>query len=183
MSRSSSSPRPTLTAADLFKEIEDIADNMEDLLNQIIKNRKIPRVKLLAVELRKLLNPNERGGSVLERAQKTFGIPLRFTVGSMPPPNTKQVNLREYANGFAFFLHPREWKRIDIIKVVADEKGAHISPSADIIHTQSKGIILPIGNPARDRLFFEQNHTYIISIARTVLGVIKNQVIPLGNRF
>jgi len=177
MPTTSNNPRIPLTTTDLFQEIEDIADNMKDFLNQIIRDKKTARIKLLAVELRKLLNPSERGGSVLERAEEVFRITLKFTVSTLPPPNTKEVGLCDYIHGLAFALSGRRVERLDIIKLVADEKGAHTDPTADILHTQSKGIILPIGNPARDQLFFEQNQTYIISIAKTVLEVVKNQII------
>lgn len=184
MTKLPTNSRYQITDKDFFKEIQEIIANIEILLDQIINHKKNSLVKTLSVELRKLLNPTERGGSVLERAQKTFGITLEFTVNTPPPPNTKLVGLDNYIHGLAFFLAPRRWSRIDIIKVVADEKGAHTDPTSDIIHTQSKNIILPIGNPARDRFFFEQNYTYIISIGVTILKVVRNQItIPLSNKF
>lgn len=174
----------SLSPPELFKEIGKIADNMENMLTSIIKTKNASNINLLAVELRKLLSPTEKGGSLLERAEKTFGITLRFTVSAMPPPNTKQVGLDEYIHGLAFFLRPRRWERIDIVKLVADEKGAHLDPAPDILHSQSQKIIIPVGNPKRGGLLFEQNQTYVINIARTVLGVIKQQIlIPLKNKF
>ncbi|OGM80614.1 hypothetical protein A2366_04170 [Candidatus Woesebacteria bacterium RIFOXYB1_FULL_33_9] len=75
-----------------------------------------------------------------------------------------------------FSIGGRPVTRIEVVKLVADQKGAHIDDGIDPLHRQSQGTILPLGNPARDKLFFEQNHLYIIEIAKTIVQVVTRQL-------
>lgn len=170
-----------LTKEDLLREIKESIDNLDSFLEDILKNKKMARIKPLSVELRKLLVDGE-GNSVLKRAEEEFGIKLKFPDRApVLPPQTIEVDLDDYVNRLAFALGGRRFTRKKLIYMVADQRGAHTDEKPDILHTQSKGIILPLGNPARDRLFFEQNHMYLISMAKTVVDVVKNQIIDVVN--
>lgn len=166
-----------LAKEELLQEIKESIDNLESFLRDIIKNKKTARVKPLSVELRKLLVEG-RGNALLKRAEDEFGIKLRFPdKAPVLPPRTIEVDLDDYINRLAFALGGRRFTRKKLIYMIANQKGAHTDEGPDILHRQSKGIILPLGNPARDRLFFEQNHMYLISIAKIVVDVVKGQII------
>lgn len=177
--------RKKITEQELFQEIKDSTDNLKDFLIDITKDKKLSKINPLSVELRKLLNPKGQGDQLLKRAEDIFKIKLEFPDRSKTlPPTEIKVPLEEYINRLAFSLGGRVVTRIDLIKLVADEKGAHTDENADILHTQSQGILLPLGNPARDKLFFEQNHRYLISFAYIVVTVVEEQIIKkLENRF
>lgn len=164
------------TKKEFIKEIFDSISNIEFFLKDIIENNAVARIKPLSVELRKLLNPNSNGDSGLKRVEhiikRAFIFPDRSKI---LPPTRIDVGLDEYINRMIFSIGGRPVTRIEIIKLVADQKGAHIDDGIDPLHKQSQGIILPLGNPARDKLFFEQNHLYIIEIARTVVQVVNKQ--------
>lgn len=166
-----------LTKQELFHEIRESIDNLESFLEDIIKDKKMARIKPLSVELRKLL-VGGRGNAVLKRAEEELEIKLRFPDrAKVLPPRTIEVGLDDYINRLVFALGGRGFTRKKLIYMVAEQKGAHIEKQPDILHRQSKRIILPLGNPARGGSFFEQNHRYLISIARTVSIVVKEQIL------
>ncbi|MBI4129773.1 hypothetical protein HY468_00500 [Candidatus Roizmanbacteria bacterium] len=166
------------TEQELLKEIEDSISNIESFMTDIIKNNSTARINPLSVELRKLLSPYTRGDYVLKRAEEKFGIKFLFPDGSKTLPRTRiDVGLEDYINRMIFSIGGRPITRIILIKLVADEKGAHTDEEKDPLHAQSQDVILPLGNPARDRLFFEQNHLYLVEIAKTIVQVVKNQLL------
>ncbi|MBI3103550.1 hypothetical protein HYZ05_01290 [Candidatus Daviesbacteria bacterium] len=170
--------RIPITEKELFQEIAESIDNLKSFLKDILKDQKLARIKPLSVELRKLLNPKIEGDGLLARAEQVFGIELHFPEKSKTLPRTEViVTLDEYINRLAFSLGGRAVTRIQLVKVVADQKGAHVDPRPDVLHIQSKGVILPLGNPARNKLFFEQNYQYLISFTITVMSVVEEQII------
>ena len=166
-----------ITKQELYQEIKDSSDNLRDFVGSIINDNKLAKIKPLSVELRKLLNPKE-GDQLLKRAEDIFKINLQFPDHSKAlPPTEVSVSLEDYINRLAFSLGGRVVTRIDLVRLVANQKGAHTDENADILHTQSQKIILPLGNPAKDKLFFEQNYKYLLSFASTVIKVIEEQII------
>ncbi len=166
------------TKDDFFREIQDSISNIESFLKEIIDNKAIARVKPLSVELRKLLNPDSQGDDVLKRAEKKFGISFVFPDGSKTLPRTRiEVGLEDYINRMIFSIGGRPVTRIELVELVANQKGAHTDEKSDPLHKQSRGVVLPLGNPARDKLFFEQNHLYLIEIAKTVAQVVRSQLL------
>ncbi len=75
-----------------------------------------------------------------------------------------------------FAVAGRPFTRLILICMVADEKGAHADDVVDQMHAISQQVILPLGNPARDKLLFNQNTTYLLLIAKTVVKVIEEQL-------
>ncbi|HCR35939.1 MAG: hypothetical protein UR33_C0006G0047 [Candidatus Woesebacteria bacterium GW2011_GWA2_33_20] len=165
------------TKKEFIEEIFDSISNIEFFLKDIIENNAVARIKPLSVEIRKLLNPNSNGDSGLKRVEhvikRTFIFPDRSKI---LPPTRIDVGLDEYINRMIFSIGGRPVTRIEVVKLVADQKGAHIDDGIDPLHRQSQGTILPLGNPARDKLFFEQNHLYIIEIAKTIVQVVTRQL-------
>lgn len=168
----------TTSDREFLKELKDSISNIDGFLQEIVNNKTVERIKPLSVELRKLLNPGGKGNAVLQRAQNRFGVKFVFPDGSKTLPRTPiKAGLNDYINRMIFAIGGRPVTRISLVKLVADERGAHIDDQADILHRQSQGVMLPLGNPARDKLFFEPNHRYLIVIAKTVSSVVKNQLL------
>jgi len=167
-----------LSNDEFFVEMGESIKNIDDFLGEIIKNKLTARIKPMSVELRKLLNPGGQGNFALQRAQERFGVKFNFPDRSKTLPRTViQVSLDEYINRMIFAIAGRPVTRIELVKLMANERGAHTDEWVDVLHRQSRGVILPLGNPARDKLFFEQNHYYLIEIGRTVVGVVSSQLL------
>lgn len=162
---------------DKLKELEDITSNIS-YFTQAIRGGRASLATSLSVELRKLLSPVGRGNDLLKRIENEMKIELEFPDGSKTLPRTRVfVNLEDYRNRIIFALRGRTITRLELIQLVANQKGAHLDDLADILHTQSKGIFLPLGNLARGGVLLEQNVRYLVEIGETVNSVIVRQVL------
>ncbi len=164
--------------AERLKEVKDAVSNLKIFIEQITQQRNESLVKPMSVELRKLLSPYGRGNDLLSRIEKDQNINLVFPDGTKILPRTiENVSLDAYRNRMIFAFGGRPVTRLDLIHIIADEKGAHTDDVIDHMHVISQQVILPLGNPARDKLFFNQNTMYLLTIAKTVVGVAEDQLV------
>lgn len=159
------------------QEAKDAANNLRVFIEQITSRRNESLIKPMSVELRKLLSPHGRGNDLLSRLEKELNITLVFSDRAKTlPPAMENVGLDSYRNNMIFAVGGRPVTRLDLICMIADEKGAHTDDMVDQMHAISQQVILPLGNPARNSLFFPQNTTYLLTVAKTVVGVIEGQL-------
>jgi len=169
-----------LTKKDTVQELKEIVDHMELLLDQIINKKQQSLDKPLSVELRKIFSKGQ-GNDLLTRIEKELNIKLIFPgKGKKLPPKTIKISLDEYRAGFIFSLGGRPFSRIKLIKITANQLGAHTDEKVDQIYFQSKNIKLPLGNLARGGILLDQNTYYLTSIAITTVKVVKEQVLKLA---
>lgn len=161
-----------------LREARDSINNLKIFIHEITQNRNESLVKPLSVELRKLLSPLGRGNNLLSRLEKERGINLVFPDRSkLLPPTLENVSLVKYRSRMILAIGGRPVTRLELVCMVANEKGAHTDDIIDQMHAISQKVILPLGNPARDRLFFNQNTTYLLAIAKTVVKVVEEQLL------
>jgi hypothetical protein len=179
MSKSKSNPYKTVNVEvrERVREAKDAANNLRVFVEQITSQHNESLIKPMSVELRKLLSPHGRGNDLLSRLEKELNVNLVFPDRAKTlPPAMENVGLDSYRNNLIFAVGGRPVTRLDLICMIADEKGAHTDDLVDQMHSISQRIVLPLGNPARDGLLFEQNTTYLLTIAKTVAGVIEGQI-------
>lgn len=166
-----------IVSSERVQEAKDSMNNLKIFINQITLRHNESLVKPMSVELRKLLSPHGRGNDLLSRLEKEFNIKLVFPDRAKTlPPAIENVELDEYRNRMIFAVGGRPITRLELICMIADEKGAHTDNVVDQMHAISQQVLIPLGNPARDRLFFTQNTTYLLTIAITVVNVIEKQI-------
>jgi hypothetical protein len=159
-------------------ELRDSVKNLEYFVAEITKNEKYSLVKPLSVELRKLLYEGGRNNNLLGRLEKDLKIKIKFPCRTKSLPHkTIDCNIEDYRKEFIFKVSGRSFNRIDLIKMVANEKGAHIDDNEDPLHEISKKIFLPLGNPARGGSILDQNTMYLVSIAKITIRVIRNSIL------
>ena len=160
-----------------LQETKDAISNLKIFVDQITQQRNESLVKPLSVELRKLLSPYGRGNDLLFRIEQDRNIRLVFPDGTKTLPRTTvNVHLDDYRDRMIFAIGGRPVTRLDLICMVANEKGAHTDDVIDQMHAISEQVILPLGNPARDKLLFTQNTMYLLTIAKTVVKVVEEQL-------
>lgn len=65
---------------------------------------------------------------------------LFFPDRSKTLPRTRvDVGLHDYIHRMIFAIGGRPISRIELIKLLADQKGAHTDEKSDVLHKQSKG--------------------------------------------
>ncbi|NMC36528.1 hypothetical protein GYA49_05795 [Candidatus Beckwithbacteria bacterium] len=166
-----------LSSKEKVDELKKIANNICLFINEIKNNQNLSLVNSLAVELRKLFDEKNPGNNLLERLENDLNIKLKFPdKKTRLPPQTTHVSIDDYKNNLVFSSNGRGFTRIEIIKILADKKGAHLDDQQDIIIKQSEKIFLPFGNPAKTKLILEQNHYYLLAIAITTIKVINEQI-------
>ena len=168
----------TVGSTEKIREVRDSINNLKIFIREIIQDRNESLVKPMSVELRKLLSPDGKGNDLLSRLEKEMGIKLIFLDRAKTlPPTLENVSLEEYRTRMIFAIGGRPVTRLELVCIVANEKGAHIDDVIDQMHAISQKVILPLGNPARDRLLFNQNTTYLLTIATTVVKVVGEQLL------
>lgn len=168
----------TISVTEKLKEAKDAVSNLNICIKQITQHQNKSLIKLMSVDLRKLLSPYGRGNDLLSRLEKEQNMSLTFPDGTKTLPRIiEYVGLDEYRNRMIFAFGGRPITRLNLICMIADEKGAHTDDTIDQMHAISQQVILPLGNPARDKLLFNQNTMYLLSIAKTVVKVIEEQLI------
>ena len=160
-----------------IQEAKDGANNLRIFIEVIMTHHNESLIKPLSVELRKLLSPHGLGNDLLSRLEKELNVDLVFPDRTKKlPPAMESVGLDTYRNNLIFAIGGRPVTRLDLIRMIANEKGAHTDNLVDQMHTISQQVIPPLGNPAKDGLLFEQNTTYLLTIAKTVASVIETQI-------
>jgi len=166
----------TLSKKQKLQELRDSIENLELFVSKILKDKKGSPIKPLSVELRKLCAKGE-GNNLLKRIEDDMGTKLTFPDGSHTLPRTTiQVGIDDYLNRTIFAIKGRPITRIQLIKLVANQKGAHLDEQEDILHKQSREVVLPLGNLARGGVLLEQNIRYLVKIAQTITSVVNEQV-------
>lgn len=167
----------TLSTKQKIQELKEIVENIELFVSKILKDGKSPLVKPLSVELRKLYSTG-KGNNLLKRLENDLKVELVFPNGSHTLPRTKiYVGIDEYINRMIFAIKGRTVTRIQLLKLVANQKGAHLDRDEDVLHKQSQEVALPLGNLARGGVLLEQNTRYLVEIAQTTTDVINKQIL------
>lgn len=65
---------------------------------------------------------------------------------------------------------------MDVINLVADQRGAHTDDEADVFHYTSPFVQLPWGNPAKTKLLLPQDLHCLLSISQVTYGVADKQL-------
>lgn len=160
---------------DLLGELARILGLVSHYMEQLVKERKQLFGIPLSVELRKLYSQGT-GNRLLERVQDQLGIKLRYKATHKPPDQYKEVEVKEYIDGLAFVSNGKAYTRIQVIKHIADQRGAHTDDNLKELHAISPGILLPWKNPAKTKLMLSQDLHQIMQIADKTLWVADKQL-------
>jgi len=142
---------------------------------QILEEKKTVFGIPMSVELRRLYSP-DRGDLLLERIEQRFDIKLKFPLKVKPPDEYEQVSVSEYINSLAFVSNSVKYSKMDVINLVADQRGAHTDDEADVFHYTSPFVQLPWGNPAKTKLLLPQDLHCLLSISQVTYGVADKQL-------
>ena len=153
-------------------KIQELGDSLKHIGHfvELLKSGELSYAKPLAVELRKLYCGG-RGNNLLKRIEQDLGIKLIFQVRAEPriPPTYKGASIDEYLKESRFFdIRGKDdmYNREEIIRIVANQKGAHVDDAVDAMHQ----ITVPFGNnlPA--------SVVYLAEIANMTLRVCNSQI-------
>ncbi len=129
----------------------------------------------MSVELRRLYSPGQ-GNHLLERIEQKFNVKLKYPLKDKLPDKYKEVSLTEYINSLAFVSNGITYTKMEVINLVADQRGAHTDNVADALHYISPFIMLPWKNPAKTKLLLPQVLHCLLSIAETTYFVVDKQL-------
>ncbi len=172
---SSNSKRHQISDKQLIQEFKNSIYFLGHYFNQIIESRILAFGIPMSVELRRLYS-TKKGDNLLRRIEIKQDLSLKFRVSDRPPDKYKLVGIDEYVNDNIFFANGRNYTRIEIISLIANQRGAHTDDRPDVFHSISAGILLPWGNPAKTKLFLTQDLYGLVDTAYQTLTVVKEQI-------
>lgn len=142
---------------------------------QILEEKKTVFGIPMSVELRRLYSP-DRGDHLLERIQRRFNVRLRYPLKVRPPDKYEQVSLDKYINSLAFVSNGVRYTKMEVINLVADQRGAHTDDKANVFHYTSPFFQLPWGNPAKTKLLLPQDLHCLLTISENTYWVAEHQL-------
>lgn len=142
---------------------------------QIIEERKTVFGIPMSVELRRLYSP-DRGNHLLRRIEQRFSVELKYPLKVKPPNTYEQVLIDEYISSPAFVSNGVKYSKIEVIDLVANQRGAHTDDEIDVFHYSSPFIKLPWGNPAKTKLLLPQDLHCLLSISQDTYWVADKQL-------
>lgn len=142
---------------------------------QIVEEKKTVFGIPMSVELRRLYSP-DNGDHLLKRIEQRFDIELKYPLKIKPPETYEQVSIDKYINSLAFVSNGTKYSKMEVINLVADQRGAHTDDAADVFHYTSPFIMLPWGNPAKTELLLPQDLHCLLSICQDTYWVADKQL-------
>ena len=88
------------------------------------------------------------------------------------PPTYRGASIMEYVKEFRFFQEGKSYTREEIIKLIADKKGAHLDNDEKPFHKFEKETFLPVFNPTMNGIY-PLATKYLIDIGLETLSVCK----------
>lgn len=129
----------------------------------------------MSAELRRLYSLG-KGNHLLKRIEQRFNVSLKYPVKYRSPNNYKLVSLDTYINSLAFVSEGTRYTKLEVINLVANQRGAHTANEIDSLHYVSPFINLPWGNPAKTKLFLPQDLHCLLSISQDTYMVADKQL-------
>lgn len=142
---------------------------------QIIGERKTVFGMPMSVELRRLYSP-DKGDHLLKRIEQRFKVKLHYPLKVKPPETYEQVSIDKYINSLAFVSNGTKYSKMEVINLVADQRGAHTDDVADVFHYISPFNLLPWGNPAKTKFLLPQDLHCLLSISQDTCWVADKQL-------
>lgn len=142
---------------------------------QIIEKKRTVFGLPMSSELRRLHSPGQ-GNHLLNRVESRFNVKLKFPLMDKPPDVYKTVSIDFYINSLAFVSEGTAYTKLQVINLVANQRGAHTDNKLDTLHYISPFINLPWGNPAKTKLLLPQDLHCLLSISKDTYWVADQQL-------